>query len=210
MRIAFAGSRSFGVECLKATVAAGHHVPIVFTHHEDKLYNVARYDLGIPVAEKVNPVDVAAAKVDLILGIHTYDFLGRKSRAASRLGALIGHPSLLPRHRGRSSVDWTVRMRDPIAGFTFFWADDGVDTGAIAAQDWCHVDPKWTASDLWAEELFPMGLRMLPEVLARVEVHGHSSQTWRPQDERFATVEPAIELTRLYRPELIALPSGRS
>lgn len=208
MRIAFAGSRTFGVEALREVLRLGHEVPVVFTHRDDKLAPFAELECRIPVVEKVNPADIRAADVDLILAVHTFDFIGRKSRAASNLGALVGHPSLLPRHRGRSSVEWTVKMRDPIAGFTYFWADDGVDTGPVAAQDWCHVDPQWTASDLWREQLFPMGVRLLHPTLRRIERDGHFG-SWHPQDERFATVEPAIESKRLYRPELIALPAGR-
>lgn len=209
MRIAFAGSKSFGAECLKWVVESGHDVGVVFTHFDDKLANVARYDYDLQVLPKVDYHALEGEGYDLIVAAHCYDFIGRKSRAATKYGALVGHPSLLPRHRGRSSVDWTVRMHDPIAGFTWFWADDGVDTGPVAIQDWCHVDRSWTASDLWQHELFPMGVRLLLEVLpsiAQIERYGFTPKVWRPQDPRFATVEPAIESDRLYRPELIALP----
>lgn len=207
MRVILTGTRSFAKAILDE-VAPKHDVVAVASPADDPLVWAAQAH-GIEWREHVRAEWVRELDADLILGVHTTDFIGRKSRAATRLGALVGHPSLLPRHRGRSSVDWTVRMNDPIAGFTYFWADDGVDTGPIAAQDWCHVDPKWTASDLWREALFPMGVEMIAPLLDSIESFGQA-RLWRPQDERFATVEPAIEPTRLYRPELIALPAGKS
>lgn len=210
MRVALAGSRSFGAAVLGELLALGHDVPIVFAHDDggtDRLWNAALYQHGIDVISHVTENAVRAHDVDLILGAHTHDFIGRRSRNASRLGALIGHPSLLPRHRGRSSVEWTIRMHDPIAGFTWFWADNGVDTGPIAAQDWCHVDRAWSHQDLWREELFPMGVRMLGPLLKEIESGG---MPYVPQDSRFATVEPAIERTLLHRPELPELPPGPS
>lgn len=207
MRIALAGSRSFGAAALERVLELGHDVPVVFAHPDDtdRLWQAATYQHGIRVIHQVNEIDVRVADVDLILGAHTHDFIGQRSRQAARLGALIGHPSLLPRHRGRSSVEWTVRFRDPIAGFTWFWADKGVDTGPVAIQDWCHVDPEWTHSDLWREELFPMGIRLLEPLLKEIESGG---MPYAPQDRRFATFEPAMEVPNLHRPELPELPVG--
>lgn len=214
MRIALAGSRSFGAAVYDELRVLGHEVPVVFAHDDDgtdRLWQKAHYGTHDPDLRPLVTEDaVRRHDVDLIIGAHTHDFIGRRSRAASRLGALIGHPSLLPRHRGRSSVEWTIRMHDPIAGFTWFWADNGVDTGPIAAQDWCHVDRRWSHQDLWREELFPMGVRMLGPLLKDIESGG---MPFTPQDERFATVEPAIERTLLHRPELPELmpgPSARS
>lgn len=208
LRIALAGSRSFAAAGLERVLELGHDVPVVFAHDGDKLFNRALYDFDLPVERTVNEAAVRSADVDLILGMHTHDFIGRKSRGATRYGALVGHPSLLPRHRGRSSVEWTVRMRDAITGFTYFWADNGVDTGPIAAQEWCHVDPAWNASDLWREALFPLGIAMLEPMLKQLESEGQYGM-WRPQDSRFATFEPSMEPTPLYRPELIPLPGPR-
>lgn len=206
MKVIVAGTRSFGVAALDAILAAGHEVPLVIAPHDDKLYLHAFYDLGLPVAPEMDHRDIESEHADLLVGAHTHAYVGQKSRAATTYGALIGHPSLLPRHRGRSSVEWTVKMRDPIAGWTWFWADRGVDTGPIAIQDWCHVDPSYDASDLWREELFPMGIRLLGEVLRELE---SGRQPWVPQDNRFATFEPSMEPQPLHRPELVALPSGR-
>lgn len=205
MKVIVAGTRSFGAAALDAVLALGHEVPFVVAPDDDKLGLHAFYDRHIPWFYSFNHEVIEAEKADLIVAAHCHAYIGQKSRAATRYGALVGHPSLLPRHRGKSSVEWTVKMRDPITGFSWFWADRGVDTGPIAAQDWCHVDPSYEASDLWREELFPMGIRLLGDVLGEL---AHGRQPWMPQDNRFATFEPSMEPQPLHRPELIALPAG--
>lgn len=203
MRVILAGTRSFGRVALETLVDTGHDVAYAVAPADDKVHWRAK-TLGVDARTALHHDEVAAAKADLIVCAHSHQFVGRKSRAATALGALVGHPSLLPRHRGRSAVEWTTRMRDPIAGFTWFWADNGVDTGPIAWQDWCHVNPQWDHHQLW-ERLFPMGQRGLVQVMAELR-QGRYVQL--PQDNDYATREPAIEATPLYRPELIEIGPG--
>lgn len=206
MRVILTGTRSFGVAVLEA-IEHKHDVAAIIAPVDDRLYWAAQTRPSVAWAPHVEEGFVRRQHADMILAVHCTDFIGARSRRATKLGALVGHPSLLPRHRGRSSVDWTIRMRDPITGFTTFWADNGVDTGPIARQDWCHVDPKWTASELWSEALFPLGVKVVQDTLADLDA---GLFPYHPQDERFATVEPAIERTLLHRPELPELPAGRS
>lgn len=202
MRVIVAGTRSFGAAALKATIGAGHEVLFVVSLPGDRLANEAIYDHRLPFRTRLDHQEIYDARADLIIGAHTHVYIGAKSRAAARRGALIGHPSLLPRHRGRDSVEWTIRMHDPITGFSWFFADRGVDTGPIAAQDWCFVDPTWDASDLWRERLFPLGIGMLPGVLGEIE---RGAERRVPQDRRFATTEPSLDPTYLHRAELLEL-----
>jgi methionyl-tRNA formyltransferase len=130
---------------------------------------------------------------DVIVNAHGPEFIAREQRVQAVYGAIGYHPSLLPRHRGRDAIKWTIARQDPIAGGTVYELDDGWDTGPVIAQDWCHVLPGWTASDLWREELFPMGIALLLHV---VRAMSWGPEHWPatpgvPQDERAATVEPA-------------------
>jgi methionyl-tRNA formyltransferase len=193
VRIVIAGTRTFGLQAYETLQGAGHKVAGVIAPFNDKLGIVADLDgaywhhegTGVPLSQWV-----AAREADLIVAAHSHAFLGRRTRAATRLGALGYHPSLLPRHRGRDAVRWTVAMRDPIAGGTAYWFDDNVDGGPIAAQSWCHVDPAWTAHDLWRERLFPIGIELLTRVLADLDEGVLVSE---PQDQRFATWEYPME-----------------
>lgn len=138
--------------------------------------------------------------VDLIICAHSYDFISNAVRSRLRLGAISYHPSLLPLHRGRDAIRWTIRDGDRITGGSVFWLTDTVDGGPIAAQEWCHVRPDDDEHSIWRRELFPMGVRLLSSVLDDVS---RGILVMRDQDKALATWEPSFSgAPRLFRPEL--------
>lgn len=201
MKITLCGTRSFGVAVYDRLLEDGHDIVGVVAPGGDKL---ARRAAKRRWTDHINERFVAEGGTDLIVNAHGHAYIGSRSRAASRYGAIGYHPSLLPRHRGRDAVRWTIKMGDPVAGGSVYWFTNNIDAGPIARQDWLHVKNGWDHHDLWAE-LFPMGVRLLSETCAEV-ADGILRQT--PQDEAVATWEPSWERPPVHRPELIALGSG--
>lgn len=156
----------------------------------DRLTTMA-HSLGIPVYNDMAELP----RCDLGIAAYCQRYIPTDIRSRCGLGVLAYHPSLLPRHRGRDAVRWTITMRDPIAGGTVYWMDDGADTGPIEAQDWCHVLPSETAPELWRRSLAPIGVRLLTETVVRLAAGGRPHA--RPQDERVATWEPAFITRKL-------------
>lgn len=192
MRIVVAGQRSFGA----AVVAAlGNRVVGVAAPAGDRLRAT------LPALRR----EFLPADVDLIVCAHSHDFVGAPTRRAARLGAIGYHPSLLPRHRGRDAVEWTVRMRDAVAGGSVYWLTDRVDGGPIAASEHVLVRPDESASDLWRRSLFPLGVRLIVSVVRDLEA---GRMVMLPQDEACATWEPSIGRPPLFRPEVPLLGAG--
>ena len=194
MRITLVGSRHFGVTTLQ--MLRQHNVEVVrvvVADAEDRLATAAR-NAGIEVVVQANPKLVVAAEIapmtDLIVTAHSHARIGKDALAASRLGGIGYHPSLLPRHRGIAAVEWTIREKDPIAGGTVYHLADRMDAGAIAAQDWCFVGKDETARQLWERALAPMGQKLLAEVIDYAKAH--NALPARPQDEQFATNAPEL------------------
>ena len=52
---------------------------------------------------------------------------------------------------------------DTKAGFSIFWADDGLDTGPILLQQSCDVDINDTVDTLYNRFLYPEGIRAMVE-----------------------------------------------
>ena len=100
-------------------------------------------------------------------------------------GSIIYHPSILPKHRGASAINWTLMEGDSTAGFTIFWADDGLDTGPILLQRSCSVDINDTVDTLYNRFLFPEGIRAMVSELQRerggerVEGKGDNVKGWQ-------------------------------
>jgi methionyl-tRNA formyltransferase len=185
MRVFLIGQKWLGAEVLELLRRRHHDVVGCCAPEGDRLFKAAG-DLALPPA-RLTP-DGLPDGLDLIVCAHAHIFVKAELRARARLGALGYHPSLLPRHRGRDAVVWTVKMGDPIAGGSIYWLDDGADTGPIAAQEHCFVHPGETADELWRRALGPLGLQLFDQVLADLE---RGQVIRQPQDEAAATWEPS-------------------
>ena len=92
----------------------------------------------------------------------------RDALAVPRLGAINGHPSLLPRYRGPSPVAWAIRNGEQEIGFTFHRMDAELDTGAVLAQGVMQLADEHTYEDMEAKFAEVVG-ELLPRALARME-----------------------------------------
>lgn len=201
LRVILSGQRSFGAAVLEMLAGIQSvEIVAVYAPEGDKLADRAEI-LHIPIHRSGTlRSDAMPQQCDLLIAAHSHDFVSRAVRNRLKLGAIGYHPSLLPRHRGRDAVIWTLKMRDPIAGGTVFWLSDTVDGGPIAAQEHCLVRPDDDAHTLWRRVLFPMGVRLLESVIHDIL---RGNLVMRDQDPALATWEPSLTCTpRLYRPEL--------
>ena len=153
--------------------------------------------------------DSMPENIDLGITAHSFDFIGKLTRYKPKYGWIGYHPSLLPRHRGRCSIEWAVRMGDAVTGGTVFWLNSGIDRGDIALQDFCFIDPKYknynpkaAAAEIWRACLSDMGVLLLGRVIKDVK-NGVINRT--PQDNRFSTWEPSTEVNDIYRPDSLMI-----
>jgi methionyl-tRNA formyltransferase len=214
MRVYLCGQKAFGAAAFEAIRRAGHEILGVSAplwsesepERPDRLRAAA--DLArVPfLPAGMLCADRLPAGTDVVAAAHSHDFIGRATRLRARIGAIGYHPSLLPRHRGRDAIRWTIRLRDPVAGGTVYWLSDNVDAGDIAAQEWCWVRSDDTVDTLWRRELFPMGLRLIEQALADL---ARGVRVAIPQDDAAATWEPSWSRPPLRRPDLLLLGDGR-
>lgn len=153
--------------------------------------------------------DTMPAGVDLGITAHSFDFVGRRTRYKTRLGWIGYHPSLLPRHRGRSSIEWAIKMRDAITGGSVFWLNGGIDRGDIAAQKFCFIspklyamDPKKAARNLWESDLQGIGLQLIEETLINIS---NDIIVREPQNKEYGTFEPNTDVKDVYKPDLLMI-----
>jgi methionyl-tRNA formyltransferase len=145
--------------------------------------------------------------VHVIVSAHSHAFIGRETRARASVAAIGYHPSLLPLHRGRDAIKWTIRDRDRVTGGTVYHLTERTDGGPIAAQEHILVPPDSTPESLWREHLAPLGVQMLLRVVNDL---ANGMRIMVPQDERMATWEPSMDAQLLFKPELVALPGPDS
>jgi methionyl-tRNA formyltransferase len=107
-----------------------------------------------------------------------------------KLGTIQYHPSLLPRHRGRSSINWAIIQGDRKTGVSIFWPDAGLDTGPILLQREVEIGPDDTVGNLYYDKLYRLGIEMFVDSV-RMLAAGASPKL--RQDESQATYEKPCE-----------------
>ena len=211
LRVFISGQKYFGQEVfrlcneLEFVEIVGVCAPIA----DKYVTRLARtFDIPIINAGTLN-ADTLPDNVDIGITAHSFDYIGRKTRYKAKIGWIGYHPSLLPRHRGRSAIEWAVRMRDAITGGTVFWLNDGIDRGDIAYQEFCFIDPalyakepKKAARIIWEDQLQPMGLRLLEQALRDI----HTGKIIKiPQEKQYSTFEPNADVKDVFKPDLLML-----
>jgi methionyl-tRNA formyltransferase len=101
-------------------------------------------------------------------------------------GTIQYHPSLLPKHRGPSSINWPIIQGETKTGLTIFWPDNGLDTGPILLQKEVEIRDTDTLGSLYFDRLYPMGVSALLEAFDLVR-DGKAPRI--VQDEAQATYE---------------------
>jgi methionyl-tRNA formyltransferase len=104
-----------------------------------------------------------------------------------RLGSICFHPSLLPRYRGGSAINWTLIKGETKTGISWFWVDEGIDTGPILIQKAAEIDPDSTTGSLYFNTLFPLGIAAVGEAIDLIK-SGDPPRV--PQDETQANYDP--------------------
>lgn len=212
-RVFISGQKYFGERILKACLSLGCEVAGVCCPPRDEYIGKLASINKIPqIPSGLLSRETMPHGVDLGITAHSFDYIGKGTRYAARLGWIGYHPSLLPRHRGRSAIEWAVRMKDPVTGGSVFWLNSGIDRGDIARQDWIFIDPKMftidpkkAASIIWREQLLPMGVSMMSGVISEV-MAGVVKRA--PQDGRFSTWEPSTDVKDIYRPDALMIGQG--
>ena len=197
MKIAIIGQQDFGKAVLQAFVARGDKVAAVFCAPDlpgarpDALHMVAN-EMGLLALQFVSLRRSEAADalreldVDLAVMAYVLQFAPQTFLNIPKHGTIQYHPSLLPKHRGPSSISWPIAMGATETGLTIFRPIDGLDEGPVILQKKCAIGPDDTLGDVYFKHLFPSGVTALLEA-ADLVVSGKHQQI--EQDEANASYE---------------------
>jgi len=197
MRIALIGQAAFGESVLNALVEGGEDVVGVFCTPDaegrplDPL-KAAAESRGVPVFQfrrlrDQSAIDTfTAMNSDLSVMAFVTEIVPESILRAPTLGTIQYHPSLLPRHRGPSSINWPIIQGESMTGLTVFWPDSGLDTGPILLQREVEITVEDTLGSLYFDKLFPAGVDAMVEAVGMVK---DGSAPRLAQDESQATYE---------------------
>ncbi len=197
MRIIVNGQQAFGKAVLEALLERGEDVVGVFCTaampgaRPDPLKEAALAH-GMALFEPSSFKDGAVAKtlrgLEPDLGVMAFVTLivPKPFLDIPSLGTIQYHPSLLPRHRGPSSINWPIIQGETRTGLTIFWPDEGLDTGPILLQKEVEITDTDTLGSVYFEKMFPLGVEAMVESVDMVKA-GKAARI--AQDESQATYE---------------------
>lgn len=201
MRIFVIGQAAFGQDIFNKLREAGEEIVAVaapaqsLSGRTDRL-RAAADEAGTPAFETAKLKEAETQEklraLDPELGVMVYvnDIISEDVLNLPRHGTIQYHPSLLPKHRGRSSINWSIIQGEKVTGASIFWPDAGIDTGPILLQKEVKIDPDDTVSTLYYNKLYPLGIDMILESVKLVK-EGKAPRI--AQDESQATYEKPCE-----------------
>ena len=199
MRIIVIGQAPFGAAVLEKLVereddeVVGVFAPPERRGRPDPLSAKAE-ELGVPL------VTVTSMKTDEIyetikgmkpdIGVMAFVTLLVPERVLNTptLGTIQYHPSLLPKHRGASAINWAIINGEDKTGLTIFWPDKGLDTGPILMQKEAAIGPDDTVGSVYFNHLFPDGVEAMIESVDLVKA-GKAPRIVQDESQRQATYE---------------------
>ncbi|CAD6194253.1 unnamed protein product [Caenorhabditis auriculariae] len=215
MKIAIIGQSAFGVDVYKELRKNGHEIVVVFTipdknGREDLLAIEAAKD-GVPVQKparwRKKNADGNFETLPEMLELYKSfgaelnvlpfctQFIPLEITEAPEHKSIIYHPSILPKHRGASAINWTLIDGDEEAGLSIFWADDGLDTGPILLQKKTKVEENDTLNTLYKRFLYPAGVAAMTEAVELIAA-GKAPRIVQPEEgasyDPYITTKPEL------------------
>jgi len=196
MRIVLIGQAAFGSKVLEALTKRGEEVVGIYTPPDipgrtNPLRELA-LQLKIPVFQpkRMRAPEVydeyITLKPELNVMAFVTDIVPESILNYPQFGTIQYHPSLLPKHRGGSAINWAVIKGETKTGLTIFWPNKGIDTGPILLQKEVEIAPDDTVGSLYFNQLFPLGIEAIVE---SIELIKQGTAPRISQDESQASYE---------------------
>lgn len=166
MRILFIGCAKISEAILCQFIVRKENVVGVIT--KDKSNNVDFRNLGnlakewrIPFKYCLDREWIEDLRPDIIFCIGYSDIVPREILDIPPMGCIGYHPTLLPKNRGRHPIVWALVGKWDKTGSTFFFMDEGVDSGDIISQREIKISKGETSKTLYHKIILTAGMQMI-------------------------------------------------
>jgi len=198
MKIILVGQGPFGEKVLEGLIQRGENLVGVFCPPDNRgeVMRELSEKSGIALFRPGHMKDpevydaYRSLKPDLAILAFVTDIIPERLLDIPSIGTICYHPSLLPRHRGASGINWAVIQGETHTGLAILWIDKGIDTGPILLQKKVDIGPDETTGSLYFNKLFPLGIDALMEAVDLIK-NGRAPKI--AQDNSLATYEPPCD-----------------
>lgn len=208
LRIVFIGTVKLSANLLEELLSLQKNVVGICTKSQSA-YNSDYQDLGAIASEHkipclyttdINSIEsinwIKNLEPDLIFCIGWSQIIHRELLSVSRIGVIGFHPSELPRNRGRHPIVWSIVLGLQRTASTFFFIDEGVDSGDIVSQREIEIDESDDSQGLYekissvaAVQIKEIVLQLETSTLQRIKQNSEHSNTWRKRSENDGLID---------------------
>lgn len=182
MNIVYVGIVNFSYHCLSEVLKNQGNVVGIVTSKNAKnnsdYHNLtpiaSQYNIPIHYCTNVNDSEsikwIRDRKPDIIFCWGWSQLIKSELLSLAPMGVIGVHPALLPNNRGRHPLIWALALGLKESGLTFFFMDDGADSGPILSQKRFEITNNDTANTLYEKikELATLQIaEFLPQLIAR-------------------------------------------
>lgn len=245
MNVVFFGATQFGLKCLETLltindvnitgVLTGKQLFNISYSKNKPVYNVLYADFQAFCAERGIPCAVLKDKMtdpeliniiqhwnpEFILVIGWYHIVPKQILDMAKKGVAGIHASLLPKYRGGAPLVWALINGESETGVSFFFLDEGVDTGKIIDQRKIPIKLNDTIKTLYTK-VEQEGINMLRENMPLIIKNTHSAfeqsipygihqKAWpprSPEDGEIDWSKGSIEIYNYIRAQTMPYPGA--
>jgi methionyl-tRNA formyltransferase len=217
MKIAFIGTVEFSKSALEKLIqlkadivtvctrtAAGNH-----SDYADLMPLCRQNNIECVQTENINSPEIKKLlqdkNIDYIFCLGWSQLLDKKLLSIPAKGTIGFHPALLPADRGRHPIIWALALGLEKTGSTFFFIDEGVDSGDILSQKEIEISYNDDARSLY-NKITNTALEQIEEFLPQLEAgnfriikqNGQPSNTWRKRNKQDGQIDWRMSSLAIY------------
>lgn len=161
MKIVYIGTVDFSYHCLCEVIKNQGDIVGIITSKSDKINNdycdltpiAIQYDIPIHYCKNINNFEtiqwIKDRGPDIIFCWGWSQLIKSELLSLAPMGVVGVHPALLPQNRGRHPLIWALVLGLKESGLTFFFMDEGADSGTILSQKKFKITTDDTANMLY-------------------------------------------------------------
>ena len=208
MRLIMFGTGPFAVPTFEALLESSHDVVALITRpiqdagkRRKSAANPTR-EAGIPAGIQIfDPINInedseverlRSFNADLFVVCDYGQILSRECLAASRLGGINLHGSLLPRYRGAAPINWAMYHGDKILGVTVIHMSPFLDAGPSLVKAEIEITDDDTAETV-EPKLARLGVEPVLQAIEMLDQWDGDSPIGEKQNRKEATKAPRLK-----------------
>lgn len=217
MRIILIGTVEFSKMILETLIHLKKDVVAVISK-EKSSYNsdfadlsqvCTTYNLDYKHVKDINSIEVISyikqKDPDVIFCVGWSQIIKKELLIIPKLGVIGYHPTLLPQNRGRHPLIWALALGLEETGSTFFFMDEGADSGDILSQEKIKIDYKDNARSLY-NKITLAALDQIQKILPLLEANTFTrmkqdhlkANSWRKREEKDGEIDWRMSSKSIY------------